>query len=94
MKDFEIDNIDNMEKLIASLYYVGIDDDAKKAERIEEISADIICDLGMFGSDSWQESPEYRDLMAPIIANITPEIISHITIEPLQKWLYDAIRFN
>ena len=69
-------------------------EDLEKAERIEEISADIICDLGMFGSDDWQKSPQYKELMAPIIANITPEIISHITIEPLQKWLYDAIRFN
>ena len=66
-------------------------EDLEKAERIEEISADIICDLGMFGSDDWQKSPQYRELMAPIIASITPEIISRITIEPLRKWLAEEI---
>lgn len=66
-------------------------EDLEKAERIEEISADIICDLGMFGSDDWQKSPQYKELMAPIIASITPEIISRITIEPLRKWLAEEI---
>lgn len=61
-------------------------------DMIEDASTNAIDSLHMAGSGDWMKSHDYYKIMAPILDVITPEIIQHITIEPLKNWLYDAMQ--
>lgn len=61
-------------------------------DMIEDASTNAIDSLHMAGSGDWMKSHDYYKIMSPILDVITPEIIQHITIEPLKNWLYDAVK--
>lgn len=66
----------------------GPDDDTRaQAERVEDISTEIIERLGLIGG-GWETSPEYARQMEPVMETITVDTIRAVTIDALKSWLY------